>query len=227
MASNIVWVHETVDLLDKRCEECQGFNHHASVCWFRGSRVETHKKLSSASGVFGISSHKNEGSKRSLINEDGDYEKILENRKEKVNIPDKAGINDSGKEVLEKEQISDDEPDNTDNSELKSREKVLSEQNSLMNPEEALAWINSKLKRNYGSFSKFKNGKPLGELLTIISGYKVNSKDFWGDMADILIMEDKENDISVEKLKCSSKEEIVKFTHWLKCADEELQSQKV
>ena len=65
---------------------------------------------------------------------------------------------------------------------------------SPFTPEEALGFINKKLGRKYSSFSNLKNGKALGEILKIVSGYKVNSKDFWGDMKDICIMEDKEHD---------------------------------
>ena len=96
-----------------------------------------------------------------------------------------------------------------------------------MNPEEALAWINSKLKRSYGSLSKLKNGRGLGDLITNILGYRVDSKLPWEDIEDILIMQDKEKDISVEKLKCSNNEEIVNLMSWLKCADEELQSRNI
>ena len=152
-----------------------------------------------------------------------DTEEILRDSLQKITSFDEDST------ILKAPQISDDERDAKDNSKLKSREKVHSKQASGIKPlteEEAFVFINKKLNRKYASFSKLKNGKALGELLTIVSGYKVNSKDFWGDMADILIMEDKENYISVEKLKCSNIEEIVKLTSWLKSVDEELQSKK-
>ena len=130
------------------------------------------------------------------------------------------------KAILNTHQIHDEEPGMEDSSEIKSREKVTFEQNSLMNPEEALTWINSKLKRNYGSFSKLKNGRGLGDLITNVLGYTVNSKLPWEDIKDILIMADMEKDVSVGKLKCNDIQEIAKFTSLLKCAEEELQSKK-
>ena len=198
----------------KMCIICQGLNHHASVCWFRGSSVMRRRA----------------GSKSSTPREErGAEKKIVENKKGKEN---NARINE------EERNIDSVQEKNTEI--LKSEEKVADLQQivevvtrpkqtsdkSPLTQEEALGFINKKLNRKYASFSPLKNGKALAELLKTVSGYEVYSKDIWEDMRDILIMEDKENDISIEKLKCSSVEEIVKFTYWLKCADEELQSKK-
>ena len=191
----------------QRCAVCEGLNHHASVCWFRLSRGDMPKKLSSASGVFEIPCYENERSKCSSTNEDDNDEKISEGQKEQVNsadnIPDTSNIADLGKEVMQTEQISDDESDL-----------------SLLSEDEALYWINQKMERNYRNFSQLKNGRALCELVREILKYDLDSNTFWEEFGHILVIEDKEKDISIEKLKCSDSGEMAKLISWLKIRDD-------
>ena len=166
------------------------------------------KKLPSAYGVFEIPCYENKGSKCSSTNEDDNDEKILEGQKEEVNsadnIPDTSNIADLCKEVMQTEQISDDELDM-----------------SLLCEDEALDQINLKLERNYGNFSKLKNGRALWELVREILKYDIDSTTFWEEFGQILVIEDKEQDICIEKLKCSDSEEMAKLISWLKIRDDQ------
>ena len=184
------------------------------------------EKIGKTPGSLRILQNSCEGFKLKTCTDVVDIAKIIPSE----SLQESTSIAESSKATMKTDQISDKEPDIEnlikERSGMKSREKVLSEQNSLMNPEEALEWINSKLKRNYGSLSKLKNGRGLGDLITNILGYTVNSKLPWDDIEDILIMADLEKDVSAGKLKCNDIEEITKFTSLLKCAEEELQSKK-
>ena len=100
-------------------------------------------------------------------------------------------------------------------------EQISDKQNmSALSEDEALNFINDNLKRNYESIAKLKNGRGLGNLLENVSGYSVNAKCWWEDIRDILIMLDKEKDISITELKCGNEEEIIKFISWLKFVKE-------